>query len=287
MTALELLKFDGNPLTYLKFISAFESTIEVVEHDDKVKLLYLIQYCSGKAKSISKYCLLLEPHQGFFKAKQNLYETYGKRNVIARSYIANLLEGPSVKKNDSEALIELARKVEECYTTLAHLNYFSDLNYFENISKIVRRLPFDLQSRWLRISAGFEQEEQEGREPDFADLKRFIVKEADIVKSSYANSINCKSKPSLVFRVNTHYTVASNFTKATNTYECKFCRSLNHVLWKCPEFLEISVKARLHFMHQRRLCYNCGKVGHISKYCYSEVACTKNDCKQKHHLLLH
>ena len=121
-SALELLKFDGNPLTYLKFISAFESTIEAVEHDDKVKLLYLIQYCSGKAKSIIKYCLPLEPHQGFVKAKQILYETYGKRNVIARLYIANLLEGPSVKKNDSEALIELARKVEEYFTTLAHLN---------------------------------------------------------------------------------------------------------------------------------------------------------------------
>ena len=71
--ALEL-KF-GNPLTYMKFISAFESTIEAVEHDDKVKLLYLIQYCSGKAKSIIEYCLLLEPHQGFVKAKQILYDT--------------------------------------------------------------------------------------------------------------------------------------------------------------------------------------------------------------------
>ena len=84
-----------------------------------------------------------------------------------------------------------------------------------------------------------------------------------------------------------HYTIASNSTKATNTYECKFCHSLKHVLWKCPEFLEISVKAHLRFMHQRRLCYNCRKVGHISKYCYSEAACTKNGCKQKHHLLLH
>ena len=51
--ALELLKFDGNPLTYLKFISAFESAIEAVEHDDKVKLLYLIQYCSGKENQLS------------------------------------------------------------------------------------------------------------------------------------------------------------------------------------------------------------------------------------------
>ena len=42
--ALELLKFDGNLLMYLKFIFTFESTIEVVKHDDKVKLLYLIQH---------------------------------------------------------------------------------------------------------------------------------------------------------------------------------------------------------------------------------------------------
>ena len=62
----------------------------------------------------------------------------------------------------------------------------------------------------------------------------------------------------------THYNVASNSTKAINTFECKFCRSLKHVLWKCPEFLEISVKARLRFMNQRHLCYNCGKAGHIS-----------------------
>ena len=70
--------------------------------------------------------------------------------------------------------------------------------------QIVRRLSFDLQSRWLRISAGVEPE---GREPNFADLKRFIVNEADVVKSSYANSLNCKSKPGSVFGVNTHYSI--------------------------------------------------------------------------------
>ena len=77
------------------------------------------------------------------------------------------------------------------------------------------------------MAADFCRVEQEGREPDFADLKRFIVKEADVVKS-YANSFNFESKPGSVFGVNTHYTVASNSTKAINTYECKFCRSLKH-----------------------------------------------------------
>ena len=63
----ELFKFDGNPTTYLRFMSVFESTIETVKNDDKVKLLYLIQHCTGKAKSMIEYCLLLEPSHGFAK----------------------------------------------------------------------------------------------------------------------------------------------------------------------------------------------------------------------------
>ena len=38
-------------------------------------------------------------------------------------------------------------------------------------------------------------------------------------------------------------------------------------------------------MRQRRLCDNCGKVGHISKHCHSKAKCTKVGCNQKHHVL--
>ena len=72
---LKLYIFDDNPTTYLQFMSVLESTIEIVESDDKVKLLYLIQHCTGKAKSIMEYCLLLKPTHGFVEAKQILYET--------------------------------------------------------------------------------------------------------------------------------------------------------------------------------------------------------------------
>ena len=58
---LELFKFDGNPTAYSRFISVFESTVEATENDDRRKLLYLIQHCTGKAKSLIDYCLLLEP----------------------------------------------------------------------------------------------------------------------------------------------------------------------------------------------------------------------------------
>ena len=38
---LELLKFNDNPTTYLQFMFVFKSTIQIVQSDDKVQLLYL------------------------------------------------------------------------------------------------------------------------------------------------------------------------------------------------------------------------------------------------------
>ena len=82
-------------------------------------------------------------------------------------------------------------------------------------------------------------------------------------------------------------TLASDQKKEASLLKCLFCHSIKHVRWKCPDFLQITVKERLQFMRQHRLCNNCGKVGHISKYCHLKEACTKIGCYQKHLLLLH
>ena len=284
---LELFKFDGNPTTYSRFIFTFETAIEQSEPDDRRKLLYLIQHCTGKAKSLIEYCLLLNPAEGLAKAKQVLYENFGKKNTIARAYIKTLLDGPDIKYDDSNALISLSQKLEECSTTLEHLHYFSDLNCSENIAKIVRRLPASLQTRWLRFSAAIESE---GREPNFVDLKRFVLSEANIVKSSYSTAVGQKSKKTVgqkVTKFSTHSTLVSGAKNQQSlTNKCAFCLS-NHSLWDCSEFRRKPVQERLQFMRQKRLCDNCGKRGHVAKYCFSRPACTVVGCNRKHHSLLH
>ena len=284
---LKLFKFDGNPTTYSRFIFTFETAIEQSEPDDRKKLLYLIQHCTGKAKSLIEYCLFLNPAEGLAKAKQVLYENFGKKNTIARAYIKTLLDGPDIKYDDSNALISLSQKLEECSTTLEHLHYFSDLNCFENIAKIVRRLPASLQTRWLRFSAAIESE---GREPNFVDLKRFVLNEANIVKSSYSTAVGQKSKKTVgqkVTKFSTHSTLVSGAKNQQSlNNKCAFCLS-NHSLWDCSEFRRKLVQERLQFMRQKRLCDNCGKRGHVAKYCFSRPACTVVGCNRKHHSLLH
>ena len=169
---LEPFKFNGDPTKYLRFMSTFETTTESMEDDNRRKLLYLIQHCGEKVKPLIENCLMLEPKRGYAKAKEVLHDTYGKKNVIARAYVKRLMEGPNIRHDDSKALTNFVREIEECLVPLTHLNYFSDLNSFENIATIVRRLPSSLHTRWTRFSSNIERQ---GCEPSFSIFIRLFL----------------------------------------------------------------------------------------------------------------
>ena len=77
----------------------------------------------------------------------------------------------------------LAHDLEESRVVLNllnHLKYYSDLNNFDNIAKIIERLPFDSQKRWLRFAAVIEDDR---REPSSEDLVYFVQGEERVVQS--------------------------------------------------------------------------------------------------------
>ncbi|CAC5413505.1 unnamed protein product [Mytilus coruscus] len=85
----ELLTFDGKPINYSKFIKNFETNVESRVGDDQMRLRYLIQYFKGEAKFSIEDCVLLEPTDGYKRARSILYSRYGRSHIIARSYIKN------------------------------------------------------------------------------------------------------------------------------------------------------------------------------------------------------
>ena len=145
--SLELIEFDSDPMKYSRFMTTFETTVEQVELDDQRRLLYLLLHCEGKAKSLIEFCLLLHPAVGYQKAEKTLRENCGRKNVIARAYVKRLADGPKIRLDDSIGMTKLAHEVQECAITLSHLNYYADLNNFDNIAKIINRLFYSTQSR--------------------------------------------------------------------------------------------------------------------------------------------
>lgn len=74
----ELLTFNDNSIDYCKFIKNFETNVESWVSDYQLRLSYMIQYCKGEAKSSIEDCVLLEPKEGYLKAREILFSRYGK-----------------------------------------------------------------------------------------------------------------------------------------------------------------------------------------------------------------
>jgi len=210
-----------------------------------------------------------------------------RRNVIARAYVKRLLEGPNLQYGDSKDLTNFAREIEECLVSLTHLNYFSDINSFENMARNVRRLPSSLQNRWLRFSSKTENEKK-GSESCFSNLQQFVSNEAKIAKSLYAAVLQQKGEKTSNFsNVFTHSTSVSEAKRQSFVNKnCWFCNA-EHKLWDCPQFTQKSLTDRIQFIRRNHLCDNCAKKGHVANYCFSKSACKVTGCKQKHNFSLH
>ena len=145
----------------------------------------------GEAKTVIDYCLLLEPHEGYNHAKTLLKDNFGRRNQIARAFIDKLDSEPIIKRDDKKGLVNLACDLEECHLAFRQLNLHSRIDNFDAIGKIVQRLPYDLQNRWIRKASKIERT---GEEPTINDLIQFVKEEAEVVESAYSKLVYQKSK---------------------------------------------------------------------------------------------
>ena len=91
--------------------------------DDASKLQYLIEYCKGGARKLIEFCSVLDFSAKYQKAKQLLFENYGRPHVIARTYVNKLSKGQRLKSGDSAGLVVLAHDLEESRVALNHLKY--------------------------------------------------------------------------------------------------------------------------------------------------------------------
>ena len=283
---LEVIKFDGDPRKYAKFIRTFEQTVGAVNLSANKKLLYLVQHCQGEAKQLIEYCCLLDPENGYTKALNLLKEKYGRPNVIARSYLEKLTQSPFIKSDNVKGLDELAQLLEESEVTLNCLNYQADLDNFNTMTAIVKRLPFALQTRWLRTAAEIEKR---GTDAKFKNLVKFVKDESEIANSSFAAVVNQRSKKkggSTFFTNSGKPKVTTSNQNRENAKMCIYCKN-DHKIEDCLKFANLPISDRVTFNRRNRLCDNCFKGGHISSFCRSKSSCTFKDCSRKHHTLLH
>ncbi|XP_071943810.1 uncharacterized protein [Antedon mediterranea] len=255
----ELPMFDGNPLHYWSFIRAFDNAIDRKSTDDGAKLIFLLQFCTGKAKTLLQCCLMKEPAEGYRLAKK--LERFGNNDNIAQAWIDKITKRKNFR--DELDLQDFADDIRCCQETLESMGYLSEL---EN-----RRSLYDMV-KFITAAA------EEANDPIFGKLVRKDRRDKQKQNTSYsAQSIHIpSSKKPEVPPVN----------PPKEDERCVYCGH-NHYVTFCKSFKALRVKDRLAFVQSKRLCVNCFKPGHIGKECLRQITCDIDDCGKKHSKYLH
>ena len=293
----EIISFSGDPKDYHRFMRCFEANIDKRVEDSGLKLNYLIQFCNGEAKEAIQDSVILNPEEGYERAKNILKTRYGRPHTIVRALVQELTSGPTIRSNDGEALSKMAARMRRCEMTLQQMNFTADLNNFETILKIARRLPQSLRAKWVERA---DQIIEQGSEPTFHDLSDFVEKRARVATTLYGQNLletpkdprsqNLSVKSPVKKPATTLITKADNTPKkppsANEKKVCWLCKR-DHNLTDCQQFREISYDERWKVTRDNGLCDNCLRRGHRSRQCGIKSRCTVEGCTWKHNVLLH
>ncbi|XP_075150744.1 uncharacterized protein LOC142224849 [Haematobia irritans] len=114
--------------------------------------------------------------------------------------------------------------------------------------------------------------------PTWEQMDEFLSKRIEMLET-----ISDMRKPShSVFNKSQTFHTKTESTKTS--LKCKKCNG-DHNLRYCDKFKSMTVKERVKFVYNNKMCVNCLSPNHFKSKCQSKVACFQ--CNKKHHTLLH
>ncbi|XP_072164399.1 uncharacterized protein [Diadema setosum] len=289
MPKSDLTQFDGNPLEYCSFINKFEATIECKPVNDKMKLMYLIQFCAGKARDSIENCTFLGP-EGYRKAREILHDQFGQPFLVTTAHMRKVLSREQIRPNDGAALWDLTRAMRRCEMVLSHMGFQADMDSSDNLLRIQQLLPMHMQAEWAKRAHTMMKQRVS---PTFSMMADYIEECAQLSSNMFGQNIgkgktttpkDGKKFASSVKR--TTLTTQGQSPKQASQWRCTCC-SQSHSLTSCQRFKQMSRNERLKVIRQARLCDNCFKPGHLARECKQDSNCKVESCKWKHHTLLH
>jgi len=299
----EIMYFDGNPLDYWSFVRSFQNTIESVCTDDVSKLTRLLQYCKGRAKQVIQCCVVMDPKEGFERAKGLLKERFGNNYVISEAWVNKVAKGKMISPHDKEALREFADDLVNCEITLTAMNCLQEVNSQRVLVEVVNRLPTYLKHRWIRRVR--EVRTNQERETNMRDLVSFVTGAAEEASDPvYSKLTSGKEKPHgeknygpLGVGKRQYFSGLINHdtalkVKGTTVHQngilpaCIVCSGA-HTIFQCEQFRGLEPDERRKLAQGKGLCFNCLKGGHRAATCQLQRTCSVPGCSQKHTRFLH
>ncbi|XP_055584979.1 uncharacterized protein LOC129737844 [Uranotaenia lowii] len=279
-----LPSFSGDPEEWPIFLNSFEDSNRACGFSNVENLMRLRECLRGAAKDAVATKLMFP--ESVPVIMETLKRMYGRPELIVKTMLAKVrrLEAPKPERLDS--LIRFGTSVEQLCD---HLKAANLRNHFSNpslLAELVEKLPTSNQIEWVRFKRSFD-------DPTLMEFGQFMKElvidacEVTTVTTLKHDNRSEKMKPRERGHLNTHIqTSEESRTQHCEKKPCLVCGMTNHRLRNCERFKKLSLEARLKVVEQWKLCETC-LYDHGKWKCRSRYYCTVDNCKRKHHYLLH
>ena len=219
----------------MNFIENFKTNIEEREQNLRVRLAYLIQFCTGVAKEAISNCVMLSEDDGYLKAREILHNSFGQNHIIMGAYINKVTKGGVIRDGEYDKLQQLARDMENCKINLTQLGCESEINAQSNLEKIVSRLPRYLQAEWAKEAFTLLEK---GKVPSFENLTNYATTKAKLASSAFGRLIGSKPHEDKFQKLRNKRQLGAMFAvQGDSKSPCFYhCKRLGHLLEKCYFF---------------------------------------------------
>ncbi|XP_077974795.1 uncharacterized protein LOC144430654 isoform X1 [Styela clava] len=222
---------------------------------------------------------MMEPSRGYREAMRELKNEYGKDHVISRTCLDRLKRGPKLNFDDAKGMQAYARLMRKCGLVLGEISEYDNLNNFDNLLAIVKRLPPESQNAWdFKVATILETED---REASYNDLSKFVTEQANVSRSDFRFARRDR-RQSNYYENSKAKGSAFAISASGSNWHCPCC-NFSHELFNCKKFKVLSWYERYNVARRNQLCFKCLRRGHMFRQCTQNESCPIHDCQSITH----
>lgn len=275
----DLTHFNGDLTEWPIFISEFNRTTQMHGLTDDENLIRLDRSLRGKARDTVR-ALLISP-SNVSKIIKMLEMNFGRSEWIILSLIEKVKKLPCIREDKVESYITFSNAINNMVITMKNVNSHLYLYNPELLSILMEKLTSIQRYSWGKQK---QQLEAHGEHVSLEQFSEWFEDETNMMTGisnpfQRSNSRNFQNKEKVM--------VSKDKSPHGNSTGCVFCQNSNHVIQECGEFSEKTIKDRREVAANLKLCFLCLKKGHTVNKCFLKNRCGENDCRGRHHKLLH
>ena len=228
---------------------------------------------------------------------KTLKSNFGNPMVVSFLKLKSVLDLPQITNENRAGLRAFHQQLKSIITWLNSMGDTSAINSIENTTKAITRFPRFLRSKFY---SDFKDAKWNNQSLNLTKFNTWLGNKVAELFNSISAIINHQEKQKQDFHKDSHHLEKDNrnpyctflaLGEGTSNYQPNILQcwlySKDHKIAECNQFVTLTVDERLRLVKNNKLCFSCLSNSHMIHNCKSKVFCKVDNCKKRHHTLLH